>query len=49
MLNKNGDATFLTINPIKYMLPFFDPVERNSEEYSGKINPLPPVTFSEEL
>jgi hypothetical protein len=31
------------------MLPFFDPVERNIEEYSGKINPLPPVTFSEEL
>jgi hypothetical protein len=49
VLNKNGDATFLTINPIKYMLPFFDPVERNSEEYSGEINPLPPVTFSEEL
>ena len=49
VLNKNGDATFLTINPIKYMLPFFDPVERSSEEYSGEINPLPPVTFSEEL
>jgi hypothetical protein len=49
VLNENGDATFLTINPIKYMLPFFDPVERNSEEYVGKINPLPPVIFSEEL
>jgi parallel beta-helix repeat protein len=49
VLNENGDATFLTINPIKYMLPFLDPVERNSAEYLGKINPLPPVIFSEVL
>jgi hypothetical protein len=31
------------------MLPFLDPVERNSAEYLGKINPLPPVIFSEVL
>ena len=49
VLSENGDATFLTINPIKYMLPFFNPVERGDSEYLGKINPLPPVIFSEAL
>jgi hypothetical protein len=49
VLSENGDATFLTINPIKYMLPFFNPVERDDSEYLGKINPLPPVIFSEAL
>ena len=28
ILGNNKDATFLTINPIKFMLPFFDPVVR---------------------
>ena len=40
VLSQNGDATFLTINPIKFMLPFFDPVERDDIDYKGAINPL---------
>ncbi len=49
VLGDNGDASFLTINPIKYMLPFFDPVERSYEKFTGKIIPLSPVEFSETL
>ena len=49
VLSQNGDATFLTINPIKFMLPFFDPVERDDIDYKGEINPLPPVILNENL
>ena len=49
VLSQNGDATFLTINPIKFMLPFFDPVERDDIDYKGAINPLPPVVLNENL
>ena len=41
ILGDNGSATFLTINPIKYMLPIFNPVERNYDNYRGTITPLP--------
>ena len=47
--DSNGSASFLTINPIKYMLPFIDPVERNYEKYKAKITPLPPVVFDESI
>ena len=47
ILGDNGSATFLTINPIKYMLPIFNPVERNYDNYRGTITPLPEVTFSD--
>ena len=43
VLKDNGDVSFLTINPIKYMLPFFDPAETDIEVYKGHINPLPEV------
>ena len=43
VLKDNGDVSFLTINPIKYMLPFFDPAETDIEAYKGHINPLPEV------
>ena len=46
LIKNNGDATFLTLNPIKYMLPFFDPVERDISEYDGEINPLPEVVLN---
>ena len=46
VIKNNGDATFLTLNPIKYMLPFFDPVERDISEYDGEINPLPAVVLN---
>ena len=37
VISDNGDATFLTLNPIKYLLPFFDPVERDIKEYEGQV------------
>ena len=46
IITDNGDATFLTINPIKYMLPFFDPVERDIEQYDGVIRPLTEVILN---
>ena len=47
ILGDNGSATFLTINPIKYMLQIFNPVERNYDNYRGTITPLPEVKFSD--
>ena len=49
VLGDNGDASFLTINPLKYILPFFDPIETSYEKFSGEIIPLPPVVLSETL
>ena len=46
IISNNGDATFLTINPVKYLLPFFDPVERDIAEYEGEIKPLPEVKLN---
>ena len=45
VLKDNGDISFLTINPIKYILPFFDPSETDIEVYNGNINPLPKVVI----
>jgi parallel beta-helix repeat protein len=47
ILGDNGSATFLTINPVKYMLPIFNPVERDYDNYRGTITPLPEVKFSD--
>ena len=49
ILGDNGDASFLTINALKYILPFFDPIETSYEKFSGEITPLPPVVLSETL
>ena len=49
VLGDNGDASFLTINALKYILPFFDPAETSYEKFSGEITPLPPVALSETL
>ena len=46
ILSNNGDATFLTINPIKYLLPFFDPVETDITEYEGEVRPLAEITIN---
>ena len=46
IITDNGDATFLTIDPIKYMLPFFDPVERDISQYDGVIMPLAEVVLN---
>jgi parallel beta-helix repeat protein len=49
VLGDNGDASFLTINALKYILPFFNPIETSYEKFSGEITPLPPVVLSETL
>ena len=49
VLGDNGNASFLALRPIRYMLPFFEPVERDYQKYVGKINPLPKVQLSEPL
>ena len=49
VLGDNGDASFLTINALKYILPFFDPIETSYEKFSGEITPLHPVVLSETL
>ena len=49
VLGNNGDASFLALRPIRYMLPFFEPVERDYQKYVGEINPLPKVQLSESL
>jgi len=46
LISNNGDATFLTLNPIKYILPFFDPVERDIKAYEGEVRPLPEVILN---
>ena len=46
ILSNNGDATFLTINPIKYLIPFFDPVETDISEYEGEVRPLAEITIN---
>ena len=46
VITNNGNATFLTLNPIKYILPFFDPVERDIKAYEGKVRPLPEVILN---
>ena len=46
LITNNGNATFLTLNPIKYILPFFDPVERDIKAYDGKVRPLSEVILN---
>ncbi len=46
IISNNGDATFLTLNPVKYILPFFDPVERDIKVYEGEVRPLPEVILN---
>ena len=46
ILSYNGDATFLTIYPIKYLLPFFNPVETDISEYEGEVRPLAEITIN---
>ena len=46
VISYNVDESFLTLNPIKYLLPFFDPVERDIKEYEGQLRPLPEVILN---
>ena len=47
IISNNGDATVLALDPIKYLLPFFDPAILDINVFEGKIQPLPPVEFDE--
>jgi parallel beta-helix repeat protein len=49
VLGDNGEATFLTINGLKYILPFFDPIETSYDKFRGDIEPLSPVNLSDSL
>ena len=43
VLGDNGDATFLAINPVQYMIGLFNPADRNYDNFRGDIKPLEPV------
>ena len=47
IISNNGDATILALDPIKYLLPFFDPAIINIKAFEGTIQPLSPVEFDE--
>ena len=47
IISNNGDATVLALDPIKYLLPFFDPAILDINVFEGKIQPLSPVEFDE--
>ena len=47
IISSNGDATILALDPIKYLLPFFDPAILNIKAFEGTIQPLSPVEFDE--
>ena len=47
IISNNGDATFLAIKPIGYMVPFLDPATMDINEFDGKILPLAKVEFDE--
>jgi len=47
IISNNENASILAINPIKFMLPFFNPAITDISEYDGVIKPLPKVVFNE--
>ena len=46
VLKHNGDATFLSIQPIQYMLSIFDPVNRSTEEFENDPSPLREIVIN---
>jgi hypothetical protein len=46
-LVNNGDATFLAIKPIGFMVPFLDPAILDINEFDGEFSPLAKVEFDE--
>jgi len=46
VLKNNGDATFLSIQPIQYMLSIFDPVNRSTEEFENDPSPLKEIVIN---
>jgi parallel beta-helix repeat protein len=47
IISNNENASILAINPIKFMLPFFNPAITDISEFDGVIKPLPKVVFNE--
>jgi hypothetical protein len=47
VISNNGDATFLAIKPIGFMVPFLDPAILDINEFDGEISPLAKVEFDE--
>jgi parallel beta-helix repeat protein len=47
IVSNNGDATLLALDPIKYLLPFFDPAILDINLFEGEVQPLSPVVFDE--
>ena len=47
VISNNGDATFLAIRPIGFMVPFLDPATLEINEFDGEISPLAKVEFDE--
>ena len=45
-LGENAGASFLAINPIKYLVPFLDPVNRDYQDYSLSRTPLQKVIIN---
>ena len=46
VLNNNGDATFLSIQPIQYMLSIFDPVNRSTQDFENEPSPLKEIVIN---
>ena len=46
VLKDNGNATFLSIQPIQYMLSVFDPVNRSTEEFENDPSPLKEIVIN---
>ena len=40
IIEESPDTSLLVLDPIKYMLPFFDPVRKDHAEFQGTIQPL---------
>ena len=45
-LNNNGEASFLAIRPLRYLLSFPNPIDRDQSQYSRKIESLQPVLIN---
>jgi len=46
VLKNNGDATFLSIQPIQYMLSIFDPVNRSTQDFENEPSPLREIVIN---
>ena len=43
VVNEDNGTDFLAIKPIKYLLGFSAPINKDLHQFKGTINPLPPV------